>query len=166
VIRVESSANSSAQAVAIANAGSAALIDAVNTLNKQQDASSNELLSQYEAVDRDLLVAQASLATLKQQLAASSGTAAQNIQKQVNLTQTQVDGLQVKLQALSSAYNGVFNPTAINSQVVQRVGVAHATGDNRRSTMQIGLLIGLFVGGLLGLALSVWLDLQARRTAR
>jgi hypothetical protein len=167
VIRVFATASSAQQAVAIANAGSRALVDAVNTLNQQQSTSADALLTQYEDADRDLLVAQDNLKDLEAQLqlAGPGGLAADNIQKEINVAQTQVDGLQVKLNALSSAYSGVYNPTAINTQVVQRVGNAEATGSNRRRTIELGVLVGLVGGVLIGLGLAVWLDLHARKRA-
>jgi hypothetical protein len=165
VILVEGSASTPEQAADIADAGSRALVEAVNTLNQEQSASAEALLNQYEETDRELLVAQANLDTLRQQLSGASGTALDNIQKQINLAQSQVDGLQVQLAALSSAYNGVYNPAKINTQVVQRVGDAEQTGSNRTRTIELGALVGLVAGALIGLGLAVWLDVQARKHA-
>jgi hypothetical protein len=165
VILVEGSASTPEHAAAIADAGSRALVEAVNALNQEQSASADALLNQYEETDRELLVAQTNLDGLKQQVSGVSGTALDNIQKQINLAQSQVDGLQVKLDALSSAYNGVYNPSKINTQVVQRVGDAEQTGSNRTRMIELGALVGLVAAGLLGLGVAVWLDLQARKHA-
>jgi hypothetical protein len=57
----------------------------------------------------------------------------------------------------------VYQPTAINSQIIQSAGPPKDMGNNRRSTLEAGVLIGLVAGGLLGLGLAVWIDLRARQ---
>ena len=167
VVLVEASAKSSDQAVALAKAGSAALIDAVNTLNQQQSKSTDDLLKQYQDADRVLIADTINLNSLKGQYTTqlNGGAAAStldDLQTKVNVAQTEVDAAQVKKDALAATYNGVFSPTALNSQVLQRVGTATATGNNRKSTLEVGVLVGLVVGGLLGLGLAVGIDLRAR----
>jgi capsular polysaccharide biosynthesis protein len=170
VVLVEASAKSREQAVALAKAGSAALIDAVNTLNEQQGKAADDLLKQYQDADRVLIAAQINVNSLRQQYAAqlNGGAAAatlDDLQTKVNVAQTEVDAAQVKKDALAATYNGVFSPTALNSQILQRVGTAAATGNNRKSTLEMGVLVGLVLGGLLGLGLAVWIDLRARTSA-
>ena len=80
----------------------------------------------------------------------------------MNIAQTEVDAAQLKKDAVAAAYNGVFSPTALNSQVLQRVGAVSTAGNNRKSTLEIGVLVGLVVGGFLGLGLAVWIDVRAR----
>lgn len=167
VVLVEASAKSRDQAVALAKAGSAALVDAVDTLNQQQSKATDDLLKQYQDADRTLIAAQINVNSLRGQYAAqlnagAGATTLDDLQTKVNVAQTEVDAAQVKKDALAATYSGVFSPTALNSQVLQRVGTAAATGNNRKSTLEIGVLIGLVVGGLLGLGLAVWIDLRAR----
>lgn len=170
VVLVEASAKNSSDAVALAKAGSAALIDAVDTLNQQQSQATEDILKQYQDADRVLIAAQINLNSLRGQYTAqlnggASAATLDDLQTKVNIAQTEVDAAQVKKDALAATYNGVFSPTALNSQVLQRVGTAAATGDNRKSTLEIGVLVGIVVGGLLGLGLAVWIDLRARSHA-
>ena len=167
VVRVDASAPSSAKAIALAKAGSAALIDAVNQLNTQQSKSADDIVKQYQDADSALLAAQINVNGLRQQYTANQAAGASasslaDLQTKVNIAQTEVDAAQLKKDALAATYNGVFNPTALNTQILQRVGAASATGSNRKSTLEAGLLIGLVAGGLLGLSLAVWIDLRAR----
>ena len=98
------------------------------------------------------------------QAAAGAGAATLNaLQTQIETTQSKVDSANVKTEALQSAYQGVFNPSAINTQIIQPAGAPKATGSNRRSTLEAGVLIGLVAGGLIGLGLAVWIDLRARQ---
>ena len=162
IVVVEGSATTSDGAVAIAKAGSAALVEAVNQLNADQNKSADQLLQQYKAADHDLLVATIALNSAKAQQA---GNNTDEAQAKVNSAQTEVDAAQVKLNALSAAYSGVYSPTAIDTQLLQRVGTASATGSNRRSSLEIGVLVGLVAGGLFGLGIAVVVDLRARRNA-
>ncbi len=167
VVLVEASAKTSDGAVALAKAGSAALVDAVETLNQQQSKATDDVLKQYQDADRVLIAAQINVNSLRQQLTTQTAAGApaatlDDLQTKVNIAQTEVDAAQLKKDSLAATYSGVFSPTALNSQILQRVGTAAATGDNRKSTLEIGVLFGLVAGGLLGLGLAVWIDLRAR----
>jgi uncharacterized protein involved in exopolysaccharide biosynthesis len=168
VVRLDASAPSQERAIALSKAGSAALVDAVNKLNDDQNKSADAILKQYEAANQIRLAAQSQVNQLQgqynAQAAAGAGAAALNtLQTQIEAAQSKVDSANVKTQALQAAYEGVFNPTTINTQIIQPAGAPKATGSNRRSTLEAGVLIGLVAGGLLGLGLAVWIDLRARQ---
>jgi hypothetical protein len=160
IVRLEASAKSSEAAIDLATAGSAALVDAVNTLNEQQSKSAADLLKQYEEAFQALITAQNKVAQLQQSV--NAGTPLASVQEQLNTAQTEVAAATVKTDALNAAYQGTFSPSALNSQVIQPAGAPIATGNNRKSTIEVGILVGLVVGGLLGLGLAVWIDLRAR----
>jgi len=171
VLRVEGSASSSAQAVRLAKAGSAALVEEVNRLNTQQGKAAEDILTQFRNADHDLLAAQIFVNGLRDQYAAAqaaraSGQTLDDLQTRLNLAQTEVDAAQVKKDALAQTYNGVFSPTALNSQILQSTGAPAATGSNRKATIQFGLLAGLVAGGLIGLGIGVWSDLRTRARLR
>ena len=159
IVRVEASAKSSEAAIALARAGSAALVAAVDDLNEQQNKSSEDLLEQYRAAAK-LQIEATSRLVLLQAAAGANPTPGQ--QDQINAAETEVAAAKVKADALDEAFKGTFNPSAINTQVIQPAGAPTATGDNRKSTIQAGVLIGLVAGGLLGLGLAMWIDLRAR----
>jgi capsular polysaccharide biosynthesis protein len=168
VVRLDATAATQERAVALAKAASAALVDAVNELNDQQSKSADAILKQYDAANQIKIAAQSQVNQLQgqynAQAAAGAGAATLNqLQTQIEAAQSKVDSANVKTEALQSAYQGVFNPTAINSQIIQPAGAPKATGSNRRSTLEAGVLIGLVAGALLGLGLAVWIDLRARQ---
>ncbi len=170
IVLVEGTSTSSDRALAITKAASKALVAAVDRLNEDHNKSADALLKQYEAADLALVAAQVQLQDLKTQLAQAqaagrAAAALSDLQQQVNAAQTVVDGNQVKVTALSDAYSGVFNPTAINTQVLQVIGPPIATGSDRKSTLEMGLLVGLVAGSLFGLGLAALIDLRARRAA-
>jgi ferric-dicitrate binding protein FerR (iron transport regulator) len=101
---------------------------------------------------------------LQPSLAAQTTAAgAAQVQDQINAAQAKHDTAKVQADALNEAYSGVYQPTAINSQIIQSAGPPKDMGSNRRSTLEAGVLIGLVAGGLLGLGLAVWIDLRARQ---
>lgn len=164
VLRLDATATSAERAVALAKAGSVALVDAVNKLNEQQNQSAKKILDQFNAANQIVIDTQAQLNQLQPTLAAqttAAGTA--QVQAQINAAQAKHDTAKVQADALNAAYSGVYQPSAINSQIIQSAGPPKATGSNRRSTLEAGVLIGLVAGGLLGLGLAVWIDLRARQ---
>ena len=86
-------------------------------------------------------------------------------QADINAAQTDLDAATLKADALEDTFRGVYNPTAINTQILQSVGPPEATGNNRKSTLEASLLVGLVVGLLIGLGLASLIDLRARSQA-
>jgi capsular polysaccharide biosynthesis protein len=164
VLRLDATAASPERAIALAKAGSAALVDAVNKLNEQQNQSAKKILDQFNAANQIVIDTQAQLNQLQPSLAAQTTAAgAAQVQDQINAAQAKHDTAKVQADALNEAYSGVYQPTAINSQIIQSAGPPKDMGSNRRSTLEAGVLIGLVAGGLLGLGLAVWIDLRARQ---
>ena len=141
-------------------------MDAVNKLNDQQNKSADAILKQYNARTRSTSPRRAKL----NQLQASTTPRPRRapapplnpLQTQIEAAQSKVDSANVKTEALQSAYKAC-STHRINSQIIQPAGAPKATGSNRRSTLEAGVLIGLVAGGLLGLGLAVWIDLRARQ---
>ena len=164
VLRLDATAPSEERALALAKAGSQALVAAVNKLNEQQNQSAKKILDQFNAANQIVIDTQAQLNQLQATLAAQTTAAgADQVQTQINAAQAKHDTAKVEADALADAYSGVYQPTAINSQIIQSAGPPKDTGNNRRSTLEAGVLIGLVAGGLLGLGLAVWIDLRARK---
>jgi len=166
VVLVEASAATTAGARALADAGAKALVQTVNDLNAAQLASADDLLKRYEQTDQTLLLSVQNLATLRQQLVAAQATGnatdIANLQNQVLTAQTAVDGNQIKLNALAADYASVFSPSQFNSQVVQRVGSASATGNNRKSFLALTLFVAVVMSFAIALALATWIDFRHR----
>jgi hypothetical protein len=163
VIRLEAHAAHAEDALAIADAGAGALVQAVNTLNQRQLQSAQDLLDQYRQADNALLRDQQTLKSLQDRLTREGPDAPQSLQDQVLAAQTAVDADQLNLNALASDYEGAISPGQLNEQVVQRVGKADPAGNDRTTFLQIALLVGLVGGALAGVALATMIDARAAR---
>jgi transposase-like protein len=161
VIRLEGHAKVDGDAVAIADAGAAALVHAVNVLNEKQLQSAQVLLDQYRQADDVLLRDQQTLRTLQDRLTREGTDAPQSLRDQVLAAQTAVDADQLNLNALGNDYEGAISPGQLNEQVVQRVGAASATGNDRQEFLQITLLVGLVAGIVIGVAVAALIDARA-----
>lgn len=159
VIQVSATAPSSAHAVSLANAGSAALVSAVNQLNEQQSKAAANLLQRYQQADQVLLSDTRTLTSLQQQQSANPG-----LGQQVIAAQTVVDSDKVELDAIGQDYAGTFSPSQLNEQLVQPVGPARPTGNNRKTFLELALLAAIVVGVMAGTGLAVFVDL--RRSSR
>ena len=163
VIDVQAKASSSTHAVALANAGSGALVDAVNQLNEQQSKATANLLQEYEQIDSVLLNDSRTLASLQAQQAASP-TDTRIAQQLVN-AQTVVDSDKVQLNAVASAYADTFSPSKLNEQLVQPVGPAGATGNDRTTFLEIAVIAALVGGSVIACGAAVFVDLRRRSRA-
>jgi transposase-like protein len=160
IIQVSASAPSSAHAVALAGAGSTALVNAVNKLNEQQSQAAAELLQRYQQADQVLLNDTRNLQALQQQQAANPGNAA--FVQQAVAAQTVVDSDKVKVDTLASDYSGTSTPSQLNEQLVQPVGHARATGSDRKTFLEIALLVAVVLGFAVGTGAGVVVDLRRR----
>jgi capsular polysaccharide biosynthesis protein len=164
IVRLDATAPSQEHALAVAKAASAALVDAVEKLNRQQNQSAEDILDKFNAANAIVIASQDQLNRLQANIGNQTTQAGiDQVQAAINAEQAKHDTAKVQADALHDAYSGVYQPTEINSQIIQPAGGPTATGSNRRSTLEAGVLIGLVVGGLLGLGLAVWIDLRARR---
>jgi capsular polysaccharide biosynthesis protein len=161
VILLEAHAANAHDAVAIANAGAGALVKAVNTLNTEQLQSSHQLLDRYRKADDALLRDQQTLKSLQNQLNQQGANAPRSLEDQIVAAQTAVDADRLDVNSLASDYEGTLSPGRLNEQVVQRVGKADATGNDRMAFLEIALLVGLVAGVLVGIALAALIDARA-----
>ena len=169
VIKLQGTASTSDGAVAIANAGAASLVDAVNELNGKQLKSAQQLLDQYRQADNTLVRDQQTLKSLQDRLAKEGDSAPQSLKDQVLAAQTAVDADQLNVNAIASDYEGAISPGQLNEQVVQRVGGASETGNDRNSVLQIALVVGLVAGLLVGVGVATLLEsrsMSRKRSAR
>jgi capsular polysaccharide biosynthesis protein/transposase-like protein len=157
VVLVEASASSPELAIAVANAGSKALVGAVNSINSKQLASADSILEEYGKAVTVLNQDQAQVDNLKL-AGADSNNANPTLKNQYALALVAVSKDNLKVQALSTDYQGVVTPSDLNEQVITQVSSAHSTGNNRKKTLEIALLGSLVAGVLLGTAIATWLD--------
>ena len=167
VIDVYGSSRTQAGALALANAGSAALIDAINTVNQQTTGANQSLLDQYQAAARVLEQDQQQVSSLQAQVNSAKGATTARLQQQLVEASAAVDLDRFKLNSLGNQYQAQFNPSLAIEQTVTPLGRAQAQGGNLLTHMEIGGIAGLVGGLLLGLAIAAFLDVRAdRRGAR
>jgi hypothetical protein len=165
IIRVEATATSGAEAKQIADLSTAALAAYVHELNSVDpttlpaykeynaaaDAYAAALLTEDDAQKYlTQLRTPGSLVAFSQgeQLQAAIGAA------RLQLIAAKSDTLQKKLQldGLGATYANAVSGQGARSDL-SPLGAASSTGNNRRSTLEIGVLAGLVGGALLGLGL-------------
>jgi hypothetical protein len=163
VIDVYGSSRTQASALALANAGSAALIDAINAVNQQTTGANQSLLDQYQAAARVLEQDEQQVSSLQAQVNSAKGAANARLQQQLVDASAAVDLDKFKLNALGNQYQAQFNPSLAIEQTVTPLGRAEAQGGNLPTHVEIGGIAGLVGGLLLGLAIAAFLDVRADR---
>ncbi|HET9733591.1 MAG TPA: hypothetical protein VFP54_13040 [Acidimicrobiales bacterium] len=166
VIDVYGEARSQAAATALANAGSAAMIQSINTVNQQTTSASQGLLAQYRAQAMKMEQDQQAVGALQAQVAASSGTARADLEQQLAAASATVDTDKFRLNAIGSEYAAQFNPSLAIEQAVTALGGAYPQGGNRKTHIEIGAIAGIVSGFVLGLAMAASMDVRADRRAR
>ncbi len=177
IIRVDATASSAGKALALANAGSAALIDAVNQVNTESNSTIAQVVNGYRATDVQLSQAKAALTAAQNQLAGLQGaikagtgtpTAAEqaqltSLQSQVSADQSSVDTLTLQSNALAQQYQSSVSPVQAETEVIESVGPAASHGSDRLSFLEISLLAGLIGGLIVGVAVASYVDIRALR---
>lgn len=166
VIEVYGYSHSQAGATKLADAGSAALVDAINTVNQQTGSANQSLLNQYQAQALVLEQAKQNVASLQFQLDNSSGAARAALVQQVAQAQAAVTTEQFKLNALGNQYQASFNPNLAIQSAVSTLGGAAPQGGNRTTHIEIGAIAGLVSGIVLGLGVAAVVDVRADRRMR
>jgi capsular polysaccharide biosynthesis protein len=166
VIEVYGYGHSQADAMVLANAASAALIDTINAVNQQTSSANQSLLSQYQAQSLVLEQDQQKAAALQAQLAGASGSYRDSLEQQAAQASATVDVDRFKLNALGNEYSAEFNPNMSIQEAVTPLGGAASEGGNRPTHIELGGIAGLVCGVLLGLAIAAVMDVTADRRAR
>lgn len=166
VIEVYGYSHTQTGATAMANAGSAALIDAINTVNQQTGSANQSLLSQYQAEALVVEQAREYVASLQSQLTYSSGAARTALMQQIAQAQAAVTTEQFKLNTLGNQYQASFNPNLAIQSAVSPLGGAAPQGGNRTTHIEIGGIAGLVSGIVVGLGVAAMVDIRADRRMR
>jgi hypothetical protein len=162
IIDVYGYSRSEADALALANAASAALIDTINSVNQQTSTANQSLLSQYQTQSVVLEQDQQKVTELQAKIAATGGPARSPLQAELVQASAAVDTDRFKLNTLGNQYAAEFNP----NQAVYPLGGAAAQGGNRTTHIEIGGIAGLVAGVLVGLAIAAFMDVAADRRFR
>lgn len=166
VIDVYGKAGSEAAALALADAGSTAMIESINAVNQQTTSANQGLLSQYQSQAVTFEQDQQAVSALQAQLAAAGGASKAALQQQLARASATVDTDRFKLNTIASQYSAQFHPGLAIEQAVTPLGGAYAQGGNRKTHIEIGAIGGIVSGCVIGLALAASVDIRADRRAR
>lgn len=174
-IQVEGQASTAAEAVAIANAGAAALVKVINAATNASTAQLDDTLKAYKAAEHEAQVDTADANLLQSELNQLTGSIGNNaptpaqVQAEDHLNaeiasyQTAAGAANLKAQGYSSQYQQDLPPLTAQEQQVQQIGGASSSGSDQRSFLEAAGLAG-FVGGLvIGLALAAFVDMRRLR---
>ena len=169
-ISVDAKAGSQAAAVALADAGSKALMAAVQSINSASSGQLQGLLDQYQSLQSTISNDQGQVGSLQSQitsLRASGGSASQigDLQRRLTDLQTEISADQLKASAVQNQYTTSYAPLQQQEQVVSSIGPAQGTGSDRTKYAELLGLIGLVVGLLVGIAVASLRDLRVGRAA-
>ncbi len=166
MIDVYGYSRSQADALALANAASAALLDTINSVNQQTASANQSLLSQYQAQSVVLEQDQQKVSQLQAQASGASSATRSRLEPQLVQASAAVDTDRFKLNALGNQYAAEFNPNMAIQEAVYPLGGAAAQGGNRTPHIEIGGIAGLVAGVLLGLAIAALMEVTADRRFR
>ncbi len=164
-IVVHATASSSDTAVKLASAGSRALVNAVNQLNQSSTAQLNDLLTQYQKLESQISQLQQEQQSLQGQIASATGagTPVTSLQTRLATVQTQLSTAQLQAGAVQNQYQTQYTPLQQEEQVIAPVGAASSQGSDRKRAIELGAIIGLVAGLVIGVAGASLIDLRADR---
>jgi uncharacterized protein involved in exopolysaccharide biosynthesis len=170
IIDVNASASSSAAAVAVASAGAVALVTEVNALNTANASTVSTLLSDYNnvqiqinnlTVQQDIVRGKISYLQGLSSLSAVQQGQLAALNKQAASIQAQISTAELQATALSNQYQSQYSPDQADADTVKVSSPGSATGSDRKTFLEIGVLGGLVGGAVVGLALAVAADVRA-----
>ncbi len=174
VIDVHASASKQGVAVALATAGSKALVKAVDQINVLAQSEVTQLQSSYATAEVQAASLQATITVLKGDLAALSARpqTSTTVAREASLSSkisadsssAQVD--QLKASAASAQYEAQVSSLQDEEQVISPVGSATSTGSNRKKLLEIALLAGLIGGLVVAAAVATAIDVRRQRSER
>ncbi|MHB8504221.1 MAG: hypothetical protein ACYDEN_00615 [Acidimicrobiales bacterium] len=166
VIQVDATASTSANAVALAEAGAQALLAEVYRLNNATAGTVQGLVSQYQQAEQAIAKDQNTVRVLQNQinaLPASASSTIGTLDSQLASVQADIDAQQLKANALSAQYQNVYSPLQQEEDTVQISSAAAPSGSDRKSFLEMGVLAGLLAGAVIGLGIAAVRDLRRQK---
>lgn len=175
IIDVLASSPTEAQALALANAGGAALVTVVTQATNDTQAELEPLIRAYQQADSAAEKAtaeanfyQTRLDNLVGKIGNDAATPAEQAQEQTLNSQiaqwdTQADLARLQADAAMNQYNSALPPLQEQQEMVQQVGKAVYTGSNRAAFTEAGALVGVVGGLVIGMAGAALIDTRRGR---
>ena len=175
VIDVKATASTKAVAISLANAGAAALTKVVTQVTNDGEAQLQPILQNYDRADATVQQETATAGLLQTELnnyvsklGNVSPTPAQqafeqSLNAQIAQAQTQADTARMQANAYMNQYNAALPPLQSQQEMVQEVGQATYSGNNRASYTEAAGLGGAVAGLVIGLAGASFIDSRKGR---
>lgn len=165
VIRIDASSSTSQGAVDLAQAGAAALIDAVNQINQLSQSQVTQLEQAYANDESTIENLTNTLSKLQAQLASTPPASQGALQAQITATNTKIKVAQLQADADSSQFQAQVSSIQGEEQVVTQEGSAIPTGSDRKTYLEIAVLGGIIGGLIVSIALASLIDLRRDKAA-
>jgi capsular polysaccharide biosynthesis protein len=174
-ILITATAGDEATAIRLANAGSSALIKTVSQLNAASEGQLKSLLASYQSLEKSISSSQQQVQSLQAQITSlesrdPGSSQLSGLQSQLSDAQTQVSTDTLQANAVESQYQTQYAPLQQETQVIAPLSAASSAGSDRKKALELGAIVGLAAGLLLGVVLASFSDLRVspsryRRTA-
>lgn len=171
-IRVDATAGSQSAALRLANAAALAMIDSVNQINQTSQNQLKQLQDQYASVKKAMSVLQNQIDTDQAQLQAltnaGKGGSAEGTQltNEIGNLNSQLAADTLQANSIQTEYENDYTPFQSDSQAISLVGPPSSRGSDRRTTLEIGGIAGLFGGLIIGTTVASLRDLREDRSHR
>lgn len=179
IIDVQATSSSEKEALALANAGAAALETIVTKVTNDNQSELTPIVNSFEKADNAYQRATAQYNMLEHQLNTFLGELGNHtptakdkkyeayLNSQIAAAQTKADTDKLISGTYSNEYYSAVPPLNVQQEMVQRIGTASYDGSNRKSYTEAAALLGAVGGLVVGLAGAAWLDSRrGRRRAR
>jgi capsular polysaccharide biosynthesis protein len=178
IIDLQATASNEVTAVTLANAAAAALVTVVVAVTNDGINQLKPILTEYHKAESVFDKATVEVAILQNQLdsletkigsgppTAGDSAAEQTLESALADWQTQASTAQLQASAYSNQYNQALPPLQAQQEMVQQVGIATYSSNNRKPYIEAGGLAGVVVGLIVGLAFASYLDARAERRPR
>jgi uncharacterized protein involved in exopolysaccharide biosynthesis len=164
IFKIDAQGPSAGDAIKLANASAAGMLDYLNDSKRQGDDSAT-LLTRYRAASQRAGDINAQINRLKENLISLTSSARDARQKRINQLTVEADTANLQAQTLGQLYQTARQNTEGSAQL-RLLDPATSAASDRMSVLQQMVFVGLVAGALLGMGLVVLLAAsRARRRA-
>ncbi|HLH46096.1 MAG TPA: hypothetical protein VKV25_02990 [Acidimicrobiales bacterium] len=165
-IQVTGTASSPGTAVRLANAGAQALVADVTSLNVYSTRTLRGLEQTYESLEAQIATDNARINALQDDERGGSASVVAALQRRIVSLRMTVSADQLQAGAVSGQYENDYSPFTAEEQVLQVASPAGSATSDRKKSMEIGLVVGLVAGFLIGVGAATRRDLRLAGRAR
>jgi hypothetical protein len=165
-ITITAVASSQSRANALANAGSKALVATVTALNATSSSQLAKLVSSYQTLEQAINQDQQIVNSLNAEInsiekSGKGSSQVSGLQSQVATLQTTISTDTLQANAVQNQYQTLYAPLQQEQQVLTPLSSAAAQGSDRKKALELGAVVGIAAGLLLGVLIASLQDLRS-----